>query len=222
MNLRFVVLILFATGCVEHIAPYRAKHREYDPGKCNAAARIAPGSLFASNSRSLFENDRAHRLCDVVTVIVEEADSGSHDANAQLNSSNSGSMDLPGVLDLMKKVVPSLDLKTLLGFASQSKFAGQGQIQKNGKLTAHISVRVRQVFDNGDLFIEGTKVVMVGAEEHHLYVSGVARPQDIALDGTISSTRLADAEIEFAGRGDINDTQRPGWLSRLMKKLWPY
>jgi flagellar L-ring protein precursor FlgH len=83
-------------------------------------------------------------------------------------------------------------------------------------------VRVRKVLPNGDLYAEGTKVVMVGAEEHHVYISGVIRPQDIALDGTVSSGRVADAEIEFTGRGDINDTQRPGWLSRLFKKLWPF
>jgi flagellar L-ring protein precursor FlgH len=38
----------------------------------------------------------------------------------------------------------------------------------------------------------------------------------------VSSSRIADAEIEYAGRGDISDTQRRGWGSRVLSKLWPF
>jgi len=221
-HLGLLALLLLGAGCTEHISPYRAKHRDFDTGDYDVAMRASPGSLFSGRSRGLFENDRARNVGDVVEILVDEADSGSHDANSQLKTSNSASIDNSGLLDLIKKAAPSIDLKSLLGLASQSNFQGQGQIQKNGKLTAHLSVRVRKVLPNGDLYAEGTKVVMVGAEEHHVYISGVIRPQDVALDGTVSSGRVADAEIEFTGRGDINDTQRPGWLSRLFKKLWPF
>ena len=36
-------------------------------------------------------------------------------------------------------------------------------------------VRVRQILPSGDLFIEGTKIVMVGHEEKHIYLSGIVR-----------------------------------------------
>ena len=75
---------------------------------------------------------------------------------------------------------------------------------------------------NGDLYIEGTKVVMIGAEEQHLYVSGIVRVRDIAEDGSIPSSRIADAEIEYTGRGDVSDQQRRGWGSRLFAKIWPF
>jgi flagellar L-ring protein precursor FlgH len=81
---------------------------------------------------------------------------------------------------------------------------------------------VRQILPSGDLFIEGTKVVMVGAEEKHIYLSGIVRRIDIADDNSVSSSRIADAEIEYAGRGDISDTQRRGWGSRVLSKLWPF
>lgn len=220
--LRLVLCALALPGCTSHIAPYRPKHRDYDVGSIDTENRVTPGSLYSSRSHGLFENDRARRVGDVVEVIVDEADSGSHDANSQLKTSNAGSVDQSGILDLLKKAAPGVDLKALLSFASQSNYQGQGQIQKNGKLTAHLSVRVKKVLPNSDLFVEGTKVIMVGAEEHHVYVSGVVRPQDIALDGTVPSSRVADAEIEFTGRGDVNDTQRPGWFSRLLKKFWPF
>jgi flagellar L-ring protein precursor FlgH len=63
---------------------------------------------------------------------------------------------------------------------------------------------------------------MVGEEEHHIYVSGIVRRVDIADDDSVPSSRIADAEIEYTGRGDISDTQRRGWLSRTLSKLWPF
>ena len=75
---------------------------------------------------------------------------------------------------------------------------------------------------NGDLYVEGSKVVMVGNEEHHIYVSGIVMSMDIDADNSVASSRIADAEIEYTGRGDISDQQRQGWLSRTMGKVWPF
>ena len=41
-------------------------------------------------------------------------------------------------------------------------------------------MRVKRQLPNQDLYIEGTKVVMINHEEYHLYISGVIRPTDIA------------------------------------------
>ena len=105
---------------------------------------------------------------------------------------------------------------------SDQKFTGAGQVQRQGTVTATLPVRVVQILPSGDLFVEGTKVVMVGEEEHHIYVSGIVRRVDIADDDSVPSSRIADAEIEYTGRGDISDTQRRGWLSRTLSKLWPF
>jgi flagellar L-ring protein precursor FlgH len=75
---------------------------------------------------------------------------------------------------------------------------------------------------NSDLYVEGTKVVLVDDEEHHLYVSGLIRQADVKADGTVSSSQVADAEIEYTGRGDVSDQQRPGWLSRILGAIWPF
>ena len=94
--------------------------------------------------------------------------------------------------------------------------------ERKSTVMATLPVRVKQILPSGDLFIEGTKVVMVGAEEKHIYISGIVRKIDIAEDNTVPSSRVADAEIEYAGRGDISDTQRRGWLSRVLSKIWPF
>jgi len=46
---------------------------------------------------------------------------------------------------------------------------------------------------------------MINYEEQHLYISGVIRPPDIAMDNSVDSSLIADARVEFTGRGDIDD-----------------
>jgi len=81
---------------------------------------------------------------------------------------------------------------------------------------------VREVLPNGNLFIEGHRVVLVNNEEQHFYISGVIRPIDIEQDNSIKSTQVADAEIEFTGRGDLSDNQKQGWFARHLSWLWPF
>jgi flagellar L-ring protein FlgH len=75
---------------------------------------------------------------------------------------------------------------------------------------------------NGNLFVEGHRVVLVNNEEHHFYISGVVRPIDIDQENSVKSSMIADAEIEFTGRGVLSDNQQQGWLSRYFGWMWPF
>jgi flagellar L-ring protein precursor FlgH len=81
---------------------------------------------------------------------------------------------------------------------------------------------VTKVLPNGNLFIEGHRVILVNAEEQHFYISGVVRPIDIDQENSVKSAMVADAEIEFVGRGVLTDNQRQGWLSRFLSWVWPF
>ena len=106
--------------------------------------------------------------------------------------------------------------------ASKSSFSGAGDTARNGELTGNIAVRASREMPNGDLFLEGTKVVLINNEEYHLYVSGLVRPTDISPDNSVQSTRIADAQIEFTGRGDLADQQRKGWFGRMFDSINPF
>ena len=216
-------IFLFAAGCVGHISPYTPRHRDFDAGEYGAAPTAGRNSLFTSGQRSVFDDDRAAHVGDVVIIQVDEQTTAQHDGATALDKKANLSMGLSGgLVDALQKVMPSVALAQLLGANSASGFAGSGSIQKHGMMNATLPVRVRKVLPNRDLYVEGTKVVMVGEEEHHLYISGIVRPTDIRSDGTVSSSTVSDAEIEYTGRGDISDTQRRGWLARAMSKLWPF
>ncbi len=219
-----VALCSMLGGCVGHIGPYREKHREYDPGDYdNAGTTQGVGSLYVVGARSLLEDERAGHVGDVVIIQIDENDSASRQGNTSLSKKSNRQIGLSGGLfDLLSKAVPALQLANLLGIASSSSFDGAGESKRSGKLNASLPVRVRKILPNSDLYLEGSKVVLVGNEEHHLYVSGVVRRLDVRADGTVLSSRVADAEIEYTGRGDISDQQRPGWIHRALDKVSPF
>ena len=218
-------LAALAAGCASHIAPYHSKHRTLDPGEFGARSRPAGGSLYAEGTPGLFEDPSASRVGDILVIKIDEKDVASHQADTTLNKSDATTYGLPAAVGLVAALVakyPGVDPTKLLATTSDQKFTGNGQVQRQGTVTATLPVRVMQILPSGDLFVEGTKVVMVGEEEHHIYVSGVVRRIDVADDDSVPSSRIADAEIEYTGRGDISDTQRRGWLSRTLSKLWPF
>ena len=79
-----------------------------------------------------------------------------------------------------------------------------------------------KVLPNGNLFVEGHRAILVNSEEHHFYISGVVRPIDIDQQNSVKSSVVADAQIEFTGRGDLSDNQKQGWLSRYLGWIWPF
>jgi flagellar L-ring protein precursor FlgH len=224
---RVVLLLLavahLASGCTMHIAPYTPKRRALDIGGDYAGAPSARGNSLYAGGRPLVEDDRPRREGDVLIIAVDEQDSASQDSTSKLSKKTKSSLGLSGgLIEALQKAVPAVQLAQLLGIDAQNGFDGAGSYRRQGRMTATLPVRVRKVLPNDDLFVEGTKVVMIGAEERHLYVSGIVRPVDIRSDGSVPSSRVADAEIEYTGRGDISDHQRPGWLTRTLNKVNPF
>jgi flagellar L-ring protein precursor FlgH len=221
--------LLSAPGCgPNHIQPFSPRVRDYKPGTYaqeDEKRKPAPGSLFSEAHPSWLSDARAMRVGDVLLITINENADASGTATTDLktdSSMTSGAGSLLGIMPAIQKAYPGLDPTKLIDIASKSAFSGSGNTTRNGQLTGMIAVRVSKEMPNGDLFIEGTKVVLINHEEYHLYVSGLVRPSDIAQDNTVQSSRIADAQVEFTGRGDLNDQTRKGWLTRILDSLNPF
>lgn len=220
-----VLLLVCAAGCVSHIAPYKPKHRHFDPGEFGARSAPQNGSLYAEGAPGLFEDPVAARVGDLLVIRIDEKDLAMHQADTKLDKSDDTSYGVPaafGFVAALKAKYPDVDPAKLFATSSSQTFSGNGAVSRQSQVHATLPVRVRQILPSGDLFVEGTKVVMVGAEEKHIYLSGIVRRIDIEQDNSVSSSKVADAEIEYTGRGDVSDTQRRGWGSRVLSKLWPF
>ena len=164
---------------------------------------------------SLFTDRRSHRLDDLITVVIDEQNNAQNNATTRTKSESKSKSDVPDGKGLMS-FIPGMKSSTDL----ESKFTGDGKTARNGTVSAVVSTRVVQVLANGNLVLEGTKEVVVNDETETLKVSGMARPEDIAPDNTIRSSRLAQAQITYSGEGSVAGAQSPGVLARLMDWLF--
>lgn len=229
MLCRAVALALLLIGCgPSHIAPFTARERKFNPGEYAATqegAAPSRGSLFSEAQPGFLEDTRALRVGDIVLIkINEHADAqGGATTNLSKSTNREARVDsLLGLVPAVKKAYPDIDPSKLLALASEFDFSGQGSTQRAGTLRGSIGVHVKQELPNGDLYVEGTKVVMINHEEYHLYISGVLRPPDIAPDNSVDSALIADARVEFTGRGDIDDQVERGWLTKILDFVSPF
>lgn len=213
-------------GCgPAHIKSFDPQEREYKEGTYAATqedAKPATGSIYSDAQAGYLEDARAMRAGDVVLIRIHEEADARGAASTDLNKESSRSGGLVALLELLPQIRndPNVNLEEIL--SSMQDFQGKGSTQRAGKLNAKIGVRVKQELPNGDLFVEGTKVVMINHEEYHLYISGVLRPSDIQPDNSVDSALMADARVEFTGRGDINDHVERGWFTKFLDAINPF
>lgn len=212
-------------GCgVPHIEAYTPKQRNYEvlANKNAAAPENNDGSVWRADGRNanLFSDYRAFREQDLVVVRVEENADARRSADTNLSRETAYSATLQAFLRTLQVAQPQIDLTA--GLKTGVDFKGDGQTARTEKLTATVPAVVKKVLPNGNLFIEGHRVVLVNSEEQHFYISGVVRPIDIAQDNSVRSSYVADAEIEFTGRGVLTDNQKPGLFTRLLNWISPF
>ncbi len=221
---------LSACASVDHIGASVQKRRNYESPVDLSAQRqaTANGSLYstAGSTAYIFADQRAMRVGDIVTVRVVEQAAAERGAATELNRESSMSLGLPSLFGLIEALGDTLGEKIsrgeLLEAVSQSDFVGGGSTSRRENLQATVPCLVVQVLPNGNLFVEGQRVVLVNQEEQHYYVSGLVRPSDILDDNSVPSYLLADAEIEFTGRGDISEYTKRGWLHRALDAVAPF
>jgi flagellar L-ring protein FlgH len=83
-------------------------------------------------------------------------------------------------------------------------------------------VIVMEVLPNGDLRVEGRREVTVNSEKQLMTIAGIVRRVDVDTKNTVLSSAIADAKIEYAGLGVLDDVQRPGWLVRILDWVYPF
>ncbi|HEY6881823.1 MAG TPA: flagellar basal body L-ring protein FlgH [Polyangiales bacterium] len=227
MKLWMAALLLSLAACAKKpIGPTvdtaNVKERKYKEAKYETGLEpVTSGSLWPENGRGLFADFRAYRVGDLVTIRIDESSEANGDSSTNLDRSSSESLSL-GLTAALGKKYPNLDYNALLDWMGKSNFKGQGGTSRDTHVLGSIAVRVKKVLPNGDLFVEGTKVLLINDEEVHIYVSGSIRAEDIDSGNAVDSSRIADAQIEFSGRGVLTENQQQGWFTRLFAKIRPF
>ena len=184
-----------------------------------------PNSLFSTDARGFFKDQRAHKVGDILTVIVTIDDSAQI-SNATSRKRTSGDDASVGTTlgSLFGTKVPGVDVSPSGGISTSGTMTdgGTGSIARNEKLTTNVAVVVTQTLPNGNLVIEGHQEVRVNFEIRDLIIAGVVRPEDIGSDNTIPSSKIAEARIAYGGRGQITDVQQPRYGQQVMDAILPF
>jgi len=160
--------------------------------------------------RPLVAEYKAFRVGDVLTVVIQEVATAS--SSADLRSRRSFSVS--AAAGSSNSAAPS---SANANTATASN--GSGVTDRTGRLLAQLSVRVTAVDANGDLIVSGRQSLKINGEEQRIVLSGLVRRRDVADDNSVLSSRIADARIEFDGRGFVSNHGKPGWLARLFTWL---
>lgn len=191
-----------------------------------------PGSLYsAAESDSLFADSRARRVGDVVMVKIVENHKAKTKSDLTSTKDNSNEYGVDAFFGMKETgfvpgsgMGPSMPVGGGIGFGTSSKSDStvSGEIKNENTVTSTIAARVTRVMPGGLLQIEGAREIKVNNETQYLVVTGLIRPSDVSADNTITTNRIADAQISYYGKGVLSDKQKPGWFTRLMDNVWPF
>ena len=183
---------------------------------------VATGSLWtpAAWFSDLAADQRSRRVDDIVTIVVQESASAVSTGQVKTSRQSSAQSSITALAGLTKATGPWANLANLGG---QTTLNGQGTTSRTTTLTTVISARVTHVLRNGNLVVEGTKIVGINSENQTITVRGVIRPIDLDTTNTVQSARLAQMEIQVNGKGVVADAvHRPNILYRILLGILPF
>ena len=176
------------------------------------AAASAPGradQLYTGGRwANVATDNKAQAVGDIVTVLIFEAASATNSVRTRSNRETSlggeigvGGIDEGGTLSL------------------RGGFTGSGAVERSDRLAATMAAQVIEVLPNGDLVIAGRQDIDVNGEARTVEVRGQVRALDISPDNTIPSSRLANAQINYDGKGYVSRSGKPGIINRIFSFL---
>ena len=215
----YLIMIAFLAGCATPSA--KGPPPEVSEPRTMPERTLSPRSLWREDSMGLrlFEDHRARHLGDVLTVKVVERSISHQKAETKGSKVVSAEGSITSLFRIPQSTLDRFTHK--LGYKRSS--VGKGETTLSNDLVTTVSVRVVEVLPNGNLRIEGKKSVRVNGDRTFLVVKGVVRPEDVDVDNTVLSTKVADAEIYYTGRGAATGFSYPspilGFLN-LIDRLW--
>ncbi len=179
---------------------------------------VANGSIYqaATGYAPLYEGWRAKRVGDPLTIMLTERTFASKSASSKLDSKGNVGITPPAVGPLSFVPPNALQAGGLRGFT------GTGTADQSNSLSGEVSVTVAAVYPNGTMLVQGGKRVTLNRGDEFVQIRGIVRMADIDADNRVPSTRVADAQIAYTGKGAVDRASRQGWFSHFFSILSPF
>jgi flagellar L-ring protein precursor FlgH len=176
-------------------------------------ANAEAGAIYSSGGGlALFEDNKARNVGDVLTVVLVESTQAKKSAATSTSKKQDVSL---GDISAFGK-----DLTYGVGFNGDRSFAGKGDTSQSNSLSGSVTVTVVQRYANGNLLVRGEKQLQLNQGSEVVKLEGLVRAADISTANTVSSDRVANARVTYAGRGALADSNAQGWLARFFSSPW--
>ncbi|WP_263139181.1 flagellar basal body L-ring protein FlgH [Pseudomonas sp. RIT-PI-AD] len=231
MNRLLVLYPLLAVtvlaGCVS--PPPKPNDPYYAPvlPRTPVPAAASNGSIYqAGFERNLYDDRKAYRVGDIITITLNEKTQASKNANSNIGKTSKTSMGLTSLFGggvSTNNPLGSGDLTLEAGYGGTRDSVGKSQAAQGNSLSGSVTVTVAEVLPNGVLSVRGEKWMTLNTGDELVRIAGLVRADDIGTDNTVSSTRIADARITYSGTGSFADANQPGWFDRFfLSPLFPF
>lgn len=214
------VLLLTLLGACSHIEPRVAlvEPTTFKPS-AQSVAPASNGAIFQQASyRPVFEDPRARLRGDIITVAINEKNSASRTSKSSTQKTGDVKAGVPTIFGVPGKFAQGLSVEG----NSSNTYTGKGDTSNDNAFTGTITVTVVDVLPNGNLLVSGEKQIGINHNLEFIRFSGVVNPVSLQAGNIVDSTRVADARLEYTGKGYIDEAQRMGWLQRFFLTFLPF
>ncbi len=217
-----IILLVAGVGC--------SIPRRHDPNlvtkpaiplveEAPVAQPLSEGSLW--RDRPYVADLRAYRVNDLVTLKITESTSAITKADVTTNRVGSNKLSAPNLFGALAGFGIGSS-KTDKTTGNTNKYAGTGTTGRSATFSTTVTARVVKVIGNGNLIVEGFRDIKLNNETQRLYVAGMIDPNRLDGSNTIASGQVAELRIGYGGQGIVDETLKPGYISRLLAYIWPF
>jgi flagellar L-ring protein FlgH len=187
----------------------------------------SPASLWQAGARAFFKDQRAKRVGDILTVIVDIDEKGKIENTTNFGRTDSQKTDLTNLFGYEKQLkgfLPSsFDPTNAVNFKSNPNHQGTGLIDRKETVNFNIAALITQVLPNGNLVISGRQEIRFNnLEIREMLVTGIVRPEDILSNNTINLEKIAEARLAYGGRGPFTDYSQPSYGQQVLSNIMPF
>ena len=213
---------LAPVGYPSHLAPMDpAKTMQYPSPQPHTA-----NSLWRTGAKTFFNDQRARAPGDILTVLIninDSANTKNQTSTSRTAGTNIGVPPLLGLESTRGKILPGgFDPANAVSTNSKTSSDGSGAVTRQEQISLTIAATVMSVLPNGNLVIQGTQEVKTNNDVRQLTIAGIVRPEDITSNNTILHTQIAEARINYGGRGDGARVQKTPAGQSLLERFSPF
>jgi flagellar L-ring protein precursor FlgH len=156
-------------------------------------------------------------IVDYRSQVISEAD---HERKRQANI-KAVLTDWIRLSGLDIKPAPQSDGSPAIVGTLNARDKSESDLETRDGMKFTITCEVVDIRPNGELVLDGQRLVENNEEQWMLSLSGIVRPEDVLPNNTVLSSTIAELHIDKREQGVIRDGYRRGWLLEIIDRYRP-